>query len=57
MAFTFDNLISIPETSILCFRPLEPQLEADLYMIWKKSHLLTKPAKAFLESVRTCTFR
>lgn len=56
MAFTFDNLVSIPETSSLCFRPLEPKVEADLYLVWKKSHLLAKPAKAFLESVRTSTF-
>lgn len=52
MAFTFDDLVSIPEKRNLCFRPLEPKVEAELYLVWKKFQLFTKPAKLFLESVQ-----
>lgn len=52
MAFTFDNLVNIPEKSNLCFRPLEPKVEAELYLVWKKFQMFTKPAELFLESVQ-----
>lgn len=52
MAFTFDNLVSIPEKSNLCFRPLEPRVEAELYLVWKKFQMFTKPAELFLEAVQ-----
>lgn len=52
MAFTFDNLVNIPEKSNLCFKPLEPKIEAELYLVWKKFQMFTKPAKLFLESVQ-----
>ena len=37
MAFTFDNLVRIPEESNLCFRPLEPKVEAELYLSFGKN--------------------
>lgn len=52
MAFTFDNLVKISENSNLCFRPLEPKIEAELYLVWKKFQMFTKPAKLFLESIQ-----
>lgn len=52
MAFTFDNLVRIPENGSLCFRPLEPRVEAELYLVWKKFQIFTKPAELFLESVQ-----
>lgn len=52
MAFTFDNLVTISEKSNLCFRPLEPKIEAELYLVWKKFQMFTQPAKLFLESVQ-----
>ena len=52
MAFTFDNLVNIPESSKLCFRPLEPKVEAELYLVWKKFQMFTKPAELFLESIQ-----
>ena len=52
MAFTFDNLVRIPEESNLCFRPLEPKVEAELYLVWKKFQMFTKPAELFLETVQ-----
>lgn len=52
MAFTFDHLVNIPERSKLCFRPLEPKVEAELYLVWKKFQMFTKPAQLFLEAVQ-----
>lgn len=52
MAFTFDNLVSIPENSNLCFRPLEPIVKAELYLVWKKFQMFTKPAEAFIERLQ-----
>lgn len=49
MAFTFDGLA---RDAALCFRPLEPAVEAELYLVWKKYQLFTKPAKIFLEQVQ-----
>lgn len=51
MAFTFDNLVPIPEKSNLCFRPLKPKVEAELYLVWKKFQMFTKPAQLFLETI------
>ena len=56
MAFTFDNLVNISENSNLCFRPLEPKVEAELYLVWKKFQMFTKPAKLFLDSIQNSEF-
>ncbi len=56
MAFTFDNLVNISENSNLCFRSLEPKVEAELYLVWKKFQMFTKPAKLFLESIQNSEF-
>ena len=52
MAFTFDNLVNIPENSNLCFRPLEPVVEAELYFVWKKFQMFSKAAAKFLEQIK-----
>lgn len=52
MAFTFDNLVNIPENSNLCFHPLKPKVEAELYLVWKKFQMFTKPAQLFLENIQ-----
>lgn len=51
-AFTFDRLVRTPEDGPLCFRPLEPKIEAELYLVWKKYQLFPKPAELFLEKVQ-----
>ena len=56
MAFTFDKLMNVAGDSELCFRPLEPKVEAALYLVWKKYQIVTKPAKAFLEQVQKDLF-
>ncbi|MDR2443968.1 MAG: LysR family transcriptional regulator [Deltaproteobacteria bacterium] len=52
-AICFDRLISILPDSNLCFRPLEPRLEAGMSLVWKKSQVFSKASEAFLERVRT----
>lgn len=52
MAFTFADLVNTSGDSPLCFRPLEPVIEADIYLIWKKYQLFTKAAEIFLEDIR-----
>lgn len=52
MAFTFDKLIDISASSNLCFRPLEPKIEAELYLIWKKNQIFSKPAEKILEKLQ-----
>lgn len=52
MAFTFDKLVNTTGEGNLCFRPLEPTIEATLYLVWKKYQMFTKPAKALLEQVQ-----
>ena len=39
----------IYNASILCFRPLEPQITSSLAFIWKKYRVLSKPAQYFLK--------
>lgn len=52
MAFTFDRLVNTTGDSNLCFRPLEPAIEAELYLVWKKYQMFTGAAKVFLEQVQ-----
>lgn len=46
---SFDKIINLSGTSSLCFRPLEPKLEAHMYLAWKKYHIFTKAAAIFLK--------
>lgn len=47
-AITFDKLINTSGDSTLCFRPLFPRLEADIYIVWKKYQILSKAAEQFI---------
>lgn len=47
-----DRIIDVTGDTELCFRPLSPVLEADLYVVWKKYQVLSKAAGAFLEQLR-----
>lgn len=44
-----DHIINTSGDSSLCFRPLEPKLENELSIIWKKYQIFSKPAKKFIE--------
>ena len=37
-ALTLDKLANTSEDSVLCFRPLRPELESGLNVVWKKYH-------------------
>lgn len=47
-AFGLDKLVNTTG-SALCFRPLKPKLEAEMYLVWKKSRIFSKAAELFLE--------
>ncbi len=47
-AICFDGIINTSGDSRLCFRPLTPKIEAEMYMIWKKYQVFSRPAEKFL---------
>lgn len=47
-----DKLINTAGESELCFRPLAPRLEAELYIVWKKYQIFSKAAKVFLTQLK-----
>ena len=51
-ALCLDRIISTPEDGKLCFRPLEPKLEAHWHIVWKKYQVFSKAAAFFLEKLQ-----
>lgn len=47
-AICFDRIINTSGDSRLCFRPLSPTIESEMYMIWKRYQVFSKPAEKFL---------
>ena len=47
-AIGFEKIINTTGESGLCFRPLEPGLEDEMSIIWKKYQVFSKPAEKFL---------
>lgn len=50
---TLDKLINTTGDSKLCYRPLYPSVETDIYIIWKKYQTFSKPAEEFLKVIRS----
>lgn len=50
-ALGLDGLINTTSNSNLTFRPLNPQLESGLKIVWKKSQIFSPAAKLFLEKL------
>lgn len=50
-AISLDNLADTSKGSNLCFRPLEPQLESGLNIIWKKYQVFSPAAELFLNRI------
>ena len=50
-AFTLNKLVNTAGSD-LCFRPLEPELELGMYLVWKKSRIFSKAAEMFLERLQ-----
>lgn len=44
-----DRIINVSGDSGLCFRPLEPRLEAGMHLVWKKYQIFSKAAEKYLE--------
>lgn len=51
-AIGLDKIINTGENSNLCFRPLEPAIEAELSIIWKKYQVFSKPAEQFMLKIK-----
>ncbi len=51
-ALCLDKLVNTTSSSGLCFKPLEPQLEAHLYVVWKKYQVFSKAAEKFLKELQ-----
>lgn len=47
-AVCLDGIINTSSDSRLCFRPLSPAIETEMYMIWKRYQVFSKPAEKFL---------
>ncbi|MGC4018971.1 MAG: LysR family transcriptional regulator [Muricomes sp.] len=51
-ALCLDKIISTSKGSGLCFRPLEPALEAHWYVVWKKHQIFSKASDIFLKKLQ-----
>ena len=51
-AVCFDKIINVSGESSLSFRPLAPQMEAGMSLVWKKYQVFTKAAEKFLLTCR-----
>lgn len=51
-ALCLDKLVNTTSASNLCFKPLEPQLEAHLNIVWKKYQVFSNAAKQFLNKLQ-----
>lgn len=51
-AITLDKIVNTSTNSNLCFRPLQPRLESGLNIVWKKHHVLSAAAAAFLKELQ-----
>ena len=51
-ALCIDKLINLTGNSNLCFKPLNPKLEAGILIAWKKNQPLSKCAKIFIQTLQ-----
>lgn len=51
-ALTLDKLINLTDDSNLCFKPIIPNLKANLVMVWKKYQVFSKATQKFLEELQ-----
>ena len=50
-AIGFDKIINITENRSLCFRPLQPNIEIEMSLVWKKYQIFTKAAEQFIKKI------
>lgn len=51
-AVTLDKLINLTDDSNLCFKPIIPNLKANLVIVWKKYQVFSKAAQFFLDELQ-----
>ena len=51
-ALTIDKLVNTTNTSDLCFIKLNPRLEIELRVVWKKNQVFSEASKIFLEELK-----
>ena len=51
-AITLDKLADTSDKSPLCFKPLEPKLEAKLNIVWNKFQVRSAAANLFLQKLQ-----
>ena len=51
-AVTLDKLINLTDDSNLCFKPIIPNLKANLVMVWKKYQVFSKATQIFLDELQ-----
>lgn len=51
-ALGFDRLVNTGADSVLCFRPIEPEITSPMRMIWRKEQKFSKAAGIFLGKVK-----
>ncbi|MDE5781257.1 MAG: LysR family transcriptional regulator [Lachnospiraceae bacterium] len=51
-AICFDKIINVSGDSNLCFRPLEPEIKANMSIVWKKYQVLTKATEKFIQKLQ-----
>lgn len=51
-ALCLDKLVNTTGDSRLCFKPLEPRLEANLDLVWKKYQVFSKATEMFLHKLQ-----
>ncbi|WP_455620282.1 LysR family transcriptional regulator [Eisenbergiella sp.] len=50
-AIGFDKIINLTDESSLCFRPLQPNIEIEMSLVWKKYQIFTKAAAQFMKKI------
>lgn len=51
-ALILDKLANTSNDSCLCFKPLKPEMQVNLLLIWKKYQVFSKASALFLEKMR-----
>jgi len=51
-ALCLDKLVNTTSNSNLCFKPLEPRVEVNLNIVWKKYQVFSRAAELFLDQLK-----
>ncbi|MDY4668968.1 MAG: LysR family transcriptional regulator [Oliverpabstia sp.] len=55
-AIGLDKIIHTSGNTALCFRPLAPQTEAHMHILWKKYQVFSKASEKFIEKLKSISF-